>query len=139
MKKEKRFCAYCGHHREVYTKKHVSFFDVLASAFFGLLVVAVFKQQMDPRGFLLGAIGVGFSEVFIGLRYRLRLICGRCGFDPVLYRRDPNAAAQRVKQFREERMNNPILALAEPGRPVALNPEFRQRFKSTRSVDLDPN
>ena len=133
MAQDKRFCAYCGHHRAVYTKKHVSLLDVLGATGLGLASASLIAQQFDPRGFLISALGIGIAEIFVSFRYRLRLICGRCGFDPVLYRRDPSAAAERVKRVREERLNHPVLALAEPGLPVAMNPEFRSRLEEKRS------
>ena len=44
------------------------------------------------------------SEIFIQLRWRLTVACPRCGFDPVLYVKDPEKAARRVRQFYDETM-----------------------------------
>lgn len=50
---------------------------------------------------------LGITEVLIQLRWRVSIACQKCGFDPVLYLRDPKKAATLVKQTMRSKLSNP--------------------------------
>lgn len=95
-------------------KAHISAFDVALCAFAGVLVMAPFVEGFDARGIGIGAIFLGIAEVFVGLRHRMSLKCGRCGFDPIIYRKSQEEAARLVREHIARRALNPANLLAEP-------------------------
>lgn len=114
QRRDRCLCAFCGADHRVYMKAHISAFDVAICALAGLLVVAPFAGEFDARGLGLGAIFVGIAEVFVGLRHRMSVKCGRCGFDPIIYRKSQERAAEIVRLHLERRAQNPAHLLAEP-------------------------
>lgn len=114
MRRQTRYCAFCGVEHRVYLKAHVGVLDVVIYTFAGLLVLAPFADTIDPRGIALGAIFIGIAEIFVGLRHRMSLRCGRCGFDPVIYRKSQEQAANIVREHIARRALNPANLLADP-------------------------
>lgn len=114
MRKESRYCAFCGHQHRIYTKSHVGIFDVLISLALGLLVLAPFSDGLDARGIGLAGIFIGVAELFTVIRHRMSLSCGRCGFDPIVYRRSQEDAAKLVRTHLARRAEDPRTFLAEP-------------------------
>lgn len=112
--RERRLCAFCGHEHRVYMKAHVSAFDVGICLGIGALILMPFTEGFDPRGLGIGAIFIGVAEVFVGLRHRMSMKCGRCGFDPVIYRRSQEEAARIVREHLARRAANPAHLLSEP-------------------------
>ena len=95
-------------------KRHVSLIDVALCVFAGVFVMSPFVDGFDPRGLGIGAVFIGVAEVFVGLRHRMSLRCGRCGFDPVIYRRSHEDAARIVREHIARRALNPSNLLADP-------------------------
>ncbi len=137
--REHRLCAFCGNQNRVYMKRHISFVDTVLCVFGGLFVMAPFVDGFDPRGLGLGAVFIGVAEVFIGLRHRLSLKCGRCGFDPVIYRKSHEEAARIVREHIARRALNPANLLADPvvaaGRRT-LRDEARSQARAWQKDDL---
>jgi hypothetical protein len=131
-KNDIRFCAFCGHQHRIYSKSHVSFFDVAVSIFLGFMVFAPIAGGIDARGLGVAAIFVGISEVFTVLRHRMSLSCGRCGFDPIVYRRSHDEASKLVKAHIARRAEDPMKLLATPVRAVG------SRKQSDRDRRLPP-
>jgi hypothetical protein len=105
--REHRYCAFCKAKRKVYLKKHVGPTNVLAAFAFALVTTFAVWGEADPRGLvLLGCYLVG-AEVFVRLRWRIGVVCKMCGFDPVLYKKSPKLAAERVRRFFAEQAKNP--------------------------------
>ena len=84
------------------------------------MVFAPITGGIDARGLGLAAIFVGISEVFTVLRHRMSLSCGRCGFDPIVYRRSHDEAAKLVKAHMARRAADPMTLLASPVRAVGV-------------------
>ncbi len=100
-------CAFCKNERKVYRKKHISFGSVVAMVFVASLFSYVFYQNVHPFPFVLGLAALSIAEISTQLRWRMALRCSHCGFDPLLYLRDPSKAALKVKDFVEERQRAP--------------------------------
>lgn len=79
-----------------------------------LLVSFIVWQDFDPRLIIFFVGSVAISEMFIVVRWRFSIACRRCGFDPVLYKKDRAAAASRVKDFYRERMEDPMSVFSPP-------------------------
>lgn len=111
--KDQRFCAFCRSPRRVYTKKHVDLTNVVAAiALTGTLTQAYYGQP-DPRGLLIFCLVMGIAETFVYLRWRSFVVCKLCGFDPVLYKKSPLLASQRVREFYAEQAKNPSFLLSK--------------------------
>lgn len=88
--------------------------NIFACGLGAAIVTFLFYRQIDPRGIL---IFVGFAiacEIFLQVRWRFSVTCRFCGFDPVLYLKDINAAVAKVKRRLDERRADPRAMLAEP-------------------------
>lgn len=114
------FCAFCRSERVVYRKKHISFFDGALAAAASFLLGFIVWQDIDPRVLMFFAFGLGFAELFIQVRWRLSISCPHCGFDPVLYKRNKDLAAERVKAFLELRREDPMSAFSPLNLPHIL-------------------
>jgi hypothetical protein len=66
----------------------------------------------DPRGIMLFAMFIGIAEVFVYSRWRSSLVCKLCGFDPIVYKRNPEEAARLVRKFFEEQQQDPRFHLS---------------------------
>jgi hypothetical protein len=113
-KRIKAFCAFCKTPRHVYRKKRIGAFDILACALGALTVMGLVFQQWDPRVFLFFVGFLAMAEIFIQLRWRVSVVCQHCGFDPLLYLKKPDEAAEKVKLHLERRKNDPATLLARP-------------------------
>jgi hypothetical protein len=128
----KRFCGFCGCKRNVYTKVHVGWTDVLSCAVLAFLLVLIFWQTPDPRGFLLFACLLGVFEFAIQIRWRLSVSCQYCGFDPLLYKRSRPKAAEKVKEHLDRRR-------ADPNHVLSTQPFVNLRKRAERRALIDPN
>lgn len=90
---------------------------ILGLVFLGVLVTYATFHSLDVRGLLFIGLFLLIGEMFSQLRWRSSMICRNCGFDPVLYVKDPNQAGLKVKAFLEFRKDS-VEHLLRP--PVAL-------------------
>lgn len=88
--------------------------NLIASAMTALVFMLATWQAFDPRVIVVFVVCLGVSEVFVKIRWRLSIVCKQCGFDPVLYLKAPDAAAQKVKTQLEKRKEDPQYLLAKP-------------------------
>jgi hypothetical protein len=128
---EKRFCGFCKCERNVYTKVHVAWTDVLGCAVLSTLLVLIIWQSFDPRGFLFFGLLLGIGEFLIQLRWRVSIACPYCGFDPVLYRRQPSRAAEQVKAHLDRRRADPNYILSS--KPYANLPARKHKRLTTQA------
>lgn len=71
------------------------------------------------------------AEVFIKIRWRLHIVCQSCGFDPVVYVRNPQKAAELVTAYMDRRSRDPIALLR---RPLNLPSRAQPPVNSLRKV-----
>lgn len=88
--------------------------NVLGSALASVVMMFAIWQQFDPRVMIVFVVCLAFSEVFVKIRWRLSVVCRACGFDPVLYTKDPQAAADKVRFQLDVRKQDPKYLLAKP-------------------------
>jgi hypothetical protein len=107
-----------------------------ASATLSLIV----WQTLDPRAVVFFALAMGFAELFIVMRWRMSISCPKCGFDPVLYKKNPEAAAARVKRFMEWRREDPLWVLAPPPklRPIVKKAEQKTAAATRARANSQP-
>lgn len=108
------YCAFCKSPRRVARKRNINLWNIVASALVAGVLMIVFWQGYDPRVFIFFAFNLAIAEMFLQFRWRLSIPCRACGFDPVLYLKDPERAAERVKLRLDERKQDPGKVLARP-------------------------
>jgi hypothetical protein len=108
------YCAFCKSPRRIYRRKNISFMNVVGSALASLVMMFALWQQYDPRVLIVFVICLAVSEVFVKIRWRLSVVCRSCGFDPVLYLKHPEQAANKVKEQLDLRRQDPQYLLAKP-------------------------
>lgn len=85
--------------------------------------------KLDPRVFILIPLYIVIAEFIVHMRWRIYIVCSHCGFDPVLYAKSPEKAAEQVSAYMkryEEKAEYSLLP----------NPK---RNLSYRKVPLPPN
>ncbi len=109
--RQKCFCAFCKTPKKVYKRKSLNLMEVVSLTMFALLMTSVLWEHLDPRGLLVLISMLTIAEFFVRLRWRHSTICNNCGFDPVIYVKNPELAAQKVKYFLDDRKDNPDFLL----------------------------
>ncbi len=105
-KKQTCFCSYCRNERTYVSKKHIQILDIVFLLIPSVLLSFIFWQQLDPRLLLFWVMLGVVVEIFSNLRWRLAIVCKYCGFDPVLYLKSPELAAESVKNFMLDRKSS---------------------------------
>lgn len=108
------YCAFCRTPRRLTRKKNISFGNFLSAALVSPIVMWLMWGAPDARVFVIFVCFLAISEYFVQIRWRLSVVCRACGFDPVLYVKDPQRAAQLVKQQLDKRKESATAALARP-------------------------
>ncbi|AFY01249.1 hypothetical protein [Bdellovibrio bacteriovorus] len=108
------YCAFCKSPRRIYRRKNISLMNILGSALASVVIMFALWQQYDPRVMVAFVVCLAISEVFVKIRWRLSVVCRVCGFDPVLYLKAPEQAANKVKEQLDIRRQDPKYLLAKP-------------------------
>ena len=142
------YCAYCKTQRSIYTKKHVDLTNVVLALAFAWVTVLTLFSEPDARVMGIFCVYAFMAEMFIYFRWRMNIVCSLCGFDPVLYKKSPERAAERVKEFFEEQVENPRFWLTQSPL-LEVQKRIRQHEKKalekehllrrTKSTSLAPN
>lgn len=114
-------------------KKHVDLTNVLAAMVLSTTLTYGYWGQPDPRGLVMFCVFLVLAEVFVYSRWRNAISCKLCGFDPVIYKRSPEQASRRVRQFFEERANDPQFMLS---RSPLVEVQRRRREKERREQQI---
>lgn len=105
--REKCFCAFCKSPRYIYKKKSVNLFNIFSSLLMAVAAMFIIWQGFNPQVIFLFVFFLVSSEILIQFRWRLNIVCPHCGFDPSLYLKDHERAAEKVKLHLEKRKNDP--------------------------------
>ncbi|MDG0817461.1 hypothetical protein NWE73_13850 [Bdellovibrio sp. PAP01] len=117
------YCAFCKSPRRIYRKKNISVMNIFASLMASVVLMFAIWQEFDPRAIIVFVICLAISEVFVQIRWRLAVVCRTCGFDPILYVKDPEAASAKVKLQLDLRKQDPKYLLAKPLNLPAISAE----------------
>jgi hypothetical protein len=132
------YCAYCRTERLVYRKRHISFVDAILALVASLTLSFSVWQTIDPRAVIFFAFGLGFAEVFVLIRWRMTIVCPKCGFDPVLYKKNPKMASDRVGRFTDWRKQDPLwLPSPRPTRSAEVNSMGKKQSRNQRNHHLN--
>ncbi|MCC6278567.1 MAG: hypothetical protein IT289_11695 [Oligoflexia bacterium] len=130
MTKVSTYCAFCRLPRSIYRKKGVNWVNVLQALGLACGSSYLIWRELDPRAMIIFVGSLAVMEIFILLRTRSEIECPHCGFDPVLYKRDPAKACEKVKLSIEARKEDPNVWLAR--RPPLRLP--KRKRSSTREI-----
>jgi hypothetical protein len=108
------YCAFCRSERTVYRKRHLSLVDGVLAVVASVSFMLVLWQDFDPRVFVFIGISLCITEMFISFRWRLSIACTRCGFDPVIYKKNPEIAAAKVRAHMERSKEDPMSLFSPP-------------------------
>lgn len=108
------FCAFCKSPRRIYRKRSISFTNVVASALASVVFMFAIWHSYDARVMIVFVVCLAISEAFVKFRWRLSVPCGQCGFDPLLYIKHPDLAAEKVKARLDVRKQDPKYLFARP-------------------------
>lgn len=123
------FCAFCKSERKIYRKRRSDVTNIAWSAFGALVMMFALFHSFDPMVFLFFVSFLISAEIFVQFRWRTSVVCRHCGFDPVLYVKNPAVAAQKVKIRLEERKNDPASLLSRPLNLPKVKPSGRTLSK----------
>ncbi len=126
------YCAFCRNPRTIYRKSGSSGVNVLQAGGVSLLCTFLFWEKLDPRALLIFVVCLMILEVVIHFRTRSEIACPHCGFDPVLYLKNKDAACAKVKVHIAARQNDPNVWLAR--RPPLRFSKKKKSPHSTREL-----
>ncbi|MBK7961648.1 MAG: hypothetical protein IPK04_10920 [Bdellovibrionales bacterium] len=106
------YCAFCRSSRRIYTSRGVGAVHLVGGLIWSVIFTMGYFREMDFRGVFVFLVTLGVSEIFLRLRWRMQIVCPHCGFDPVLYLKNPEQAAAHVRVFLERRQASPDFLLA---------------------------
>lgn len=134
-----RLCAFCHSPRSVELQRHLRWTSVVGFMILSGLLSFIFWRELNPRAIPLFVSLWVIGEMMALLRYRLGLPCPKCGFDPLLYKRDPKKASARVRDFYERKKASPDFVLT--GKALIevqkrLQAEARSRAKNAKIRSL---
>lgn len=95
------YCAFCKSPRKYFVHKNLRAVHYVQAALLSTLFMYLIWGTFEAKVFLILATLLVAIELGLLIRWRLYIVCSKCGFDPVLYRKDPEIAAQKVLQFME--------------------------------------
>lgn len=130
--KFKTFCAFCRSPRSVYRKKSVSFLNIVSAFLAAIVFMFILWQGYDPRVMIVWVINIVIAEAFIRFRWRLSVPCPHCGFDPVIYKKEPEKAAAMVKAQLQRRKEDPRYLLTRPLNLPALSAERAKMIEGAK-------
>lgn len=108
------YCAFCKSPKRMATQKNIRVPQFLGCILIAVGMTYLLFQQPDLRGLLILAVLLLLTELFYVLRWRASVICRICGFDPIIYRKSPSLAAEKVKFQLDKRQNDPVFMLKRP-------------------------
>jgi hypothetical protein len=96
-------------------QKHLGLQGILSAFLLGAALSLIFWQSLDPRALGFVVVFLVSWETLAHIKWRVGMICAYCGFDPILYKRSPEAACAKVKEFMENRKKDPMFYLSSKG------------------------
>lgn len=96
-------------------QKHLGFQGFLSAFLLGAALSLIIWQSLDPRALGFVVVFLVSWESLAHIKWRVGMICSYCGFDPILYKRSPEAACTKVKEFMENRKKDPMFYLSSKG------------------------
>lgn len=108
------YCAFCKSPKMFFDRKHLSFGHVFLALIVAICINYLITLELSPSFLLIFAVNLIIGEICLQTRWRLFLICQKCGFDPVLYMKNKALACEKVKAKLADRKKDEIKNLFFP-------------------------
>lgn len=95
-------------------RRHIGLGGIFAGASASVILMFGLWRGFDPRVSMVFAITLAIGEAFAQLRWRMGVVCKVCGFDPILYLKNPALVVERVKTRLADRRRDPASMLSRP-------------------------
>ncbi len=128
------YCAFCKRKRSVYTKRHVTWTDVGSAIVLTFVGSAAIFRTISPKAILVLVAVIMVAEMIVQLRWRMSLPCAHCGFDPLLYNRNPELAAKQVRVVYDRRKERADFLLT--GQSLI---ETQKRIRDSKNSNSKPH
>lgn len=122
QRRQKCFCAFCKTPRNIYKSKYLGLVSILGLIGLSLILSEIIWTMSDTRGLFIVAIFLLAGELFSQIKWRQSMICHNCGFDLIMYKNNPEKAAEKIKDFIALRSENPQFLL----KPALQPPKKRK-------------
>jgi hypothetical protein len=126
------YCAFCRNPRTIYRKAGSNLKNAGQAFALAFLTTFLFWGRVEPKGLLLFVGWLIVIETVIHFRARMEVACPHCGFDPVLYIRNKEAACEKVKRHIVARQSDPDVWLAR--KPPLRFAKRKRKGNSTREL-----
>ncbi len=110
--KQTCYCAFCRTPHRIYQKKGIGLLHTLLSLLLTVSFMWGFWETWSLQAIPIFLFTLFLGEILLHFRWRLALICRQCGFDPLIYQKNPTKAAQKVRAFLDRRKTDPHFLLA---------------------------
>ncbi len=105
------FCAFCKTPRRVYKTKFLGILSIIALAGMSILLSFVIWENLDVRSLFIFTLFLFVGELFSQIKWRQSMICTNCGFDLILFKKSPERAGEKIKDFMHYRSDKPEFLL----------------------------
>lgn len=109
--------------------------NILGAFFAAMVFMYLMWQDFDARMFIIWVINIIFAEAFIRLRWRMSVPCPHCAFDPLIYKKDSEKAAELVKAQLARRREDPKYMLAQPLRLPKISANRVQQIQDMKELE----
>ncbi len=132
-RKINNYCAFCRSPHWHYRHRNLGVLHIGISLISSVLISLYAFGELDTRLTLFFVVGLFISEIFTQVRWRLALACRQCGFDPVIYKKNPADAVKIVKAHLDRRQHS-SMAL----RPLKLPVLSSHRAQALQKTENQP-
>lgn len=131
----KAFCSFCTLPLKIYGKQHVVLKELAVFSFVSVVFTFLVWGEFHFAGLLVFAVLTTTAELIHRMRWRASVKCKACGFDPVIYKNNPEQAAALVKTQLAARKVDPLYMLKPQPK---IKPVIRKvkDYKPSRSTDI---
>jgi hypothetical protein len=131
------YCSFCSLPHKVYAQKHVSPLGLGAFAVISVIVSYAGWHEFHWLACLLFITMAGWAEFVYQMRWRHSVNCKNCGFDPLVYKKNPEDAAQLVNEFMALRRGDPNYLLKPRPliRPIIKRVDHRSQQPRSKGFD----
>ena len=121
----------------MYAEKSIRTRHLLWSFLLSSALSFLIWRTWDPKCLLFFVVAVMVAETFIKIRWRVHMVCRSCGFDPVIYVKNPQKAAELVTDYMDQRAQDPTALLRRPlNLPKRSQPAEKKQDKKNVSLKI---
>ncbi len=110
----KGFCAFCRSPKTYFKKRRLGIINMLVAFICAAAINYIFTHDIDFRVGVIFIANLFVIELALKIRWRMSVICHECGFDPVIYKRNPELMSKMVKAKTDTRRLDPVKSLFFP-------------------------